>query len=104
MDSCPVISEKLIEALFWLQKLCYKTWSFGTMLQNLQKDKGVFLRHIPTFHKILGVSLSWERHLGQVLIERQPRAGADKLPGLSRAMCTEQEEMEPVFTLVKVQP
>lgn len=40
MDSCPVISEKLIETLFWQQKSCYKTWSFGTMLQNLQKDEG----------------------------------------------------------------
>lgn len=64
MDSCPVISEKLIETLFWQQKLWYKTWSFETMLQNLQKDEGVFLRQIPIFPRILGVSLSCERHLG----------------------------------------
>lgn len=104
MASCPVISEKLIEALFWQQKLWYKTWSFGTMLQNLRKDEGVFLRQIPTFHKIPRNSLSRERHLGWVQIERQLRSGTDELPDQSRTMCREREEMAPVFNPVKVQP
>lgn len=104
MDSCPVISGKLIEALFWQQKLWYKTWSFETILQNLQKDEGIFLRQIPNFHKSLGVSLSCGRHLGWVLIERQLRSGTDELPDLSRTMYIEKEEMAPAFNLVKLQP
>lgn len=100
MDSCPVISEKLIEALFWQQKLWYKTWSFGTMLQNLRKDEGVFLRQIPTFHKIPRNSLSRERHSGWVQVERQLRSGTDELPDQSRTMCREREEMAPVFNPV----
>lgn len=51
-----------------------------------------------------GLGSLLERHLGQVLIERQLRAGTDQLPGLSWAMCTEKEEMAPVFNLAKVQP
>lgn len=35
---------------------------------------------------------------------RELRAGADQLPGLSRTLCTEKEEMAPGFNLVKVQP
>lgn len=103
-DLRPVISEKLIEALFWQEKLWYKSWRFGTMLQNLWKDERIILRQIPTFHRTLEVSLSCERHLGLVLTERHLRAGTDQLPGLSRTMCTEKEEIAPVFNLVKVQP